>query len=57
MGMPIVVDIRDDEFDASALDGMFDWLEWVDSSACGPTEPMPGEPPMRLLASGRANAE
>jgi FAD:protein FMN transferase len=32
MGMPIVVDIRDEEFDESALARMFGWLEWVDST-------------------------
>jgi thiamine biosynthesis lipoprotein len=31
MGMPIVVDIRDD-VDSDALDEMFDWLRWVDAT-------------------------
>ena len=32
MGMPIVVDVRDDNPDpASALDELFDWFRWVDS--------------------------
>ena len=30
MGLPIVLDIRDEEFDESAVDDMFSWLEWVD---------------------------
>lgn len=31
MGMPIVVDVRDD-VDSDALDPMFDWLRWVDAT-------------------------
>ena len=32
MGMPIVVDVRDDNPDpASALDELFDWFRWVDA--------------------------
>ena len=32
MGMPIVVDVRDDNPDpASALDELFDWFRWVDT--------------------------
>jgi FAD:protein FMN transferase len=30
MGMPIVVDVRDDEPDDEVLDELFDWLRWVD---------------------------
>jgi thiamine biosynthesis lipoprotein len=32
MGMPIVVDVRDDHVDESALDDVFDWLGWVDAT-------------------------
>jgi FAD:protein FMN transferase len=32
MGMPIVVDVRDDEVDESVLDAVFDWFSWVDST-------------------------
>jgi thiamine biosynthesis lipoprotein len=32
MGMPIVVDIRDEPVDEGVLDGMFDWLRWVDAT-------------------------
>jgi thiamine biosynthesis lipoprotein len=32
MGMPIVVDVRDDNVDDGVLDGMFDWLRWVDAT-------------------------
>jgi thiamine biosynthesis lipoprotein len=31
MGMPIVLDVRDDEVEESALDAVFDWFRWVDS--------------------------
>jgi thiamine biosynthesis lipoprotein len=31
MGMPIVVDVRDERVDEGVLDGMFDWLCWVDA--------------------------
>jgi FAD:protein FMN transferase len=30
MGMPIVVDVRDDDPDDEALDELFEWLRWVD---------------------------
>jgi thiamine biosynthesis lipoprotein len=30
MGMPIVVDVRDEVVDEAVLDEMFDWLRWVD---------------------------
>lgn len=32
MGMPIVVDLRDDDVDESVLDDVFDWLRWVDAT-------------------------
>jgi len=32
MGLPIVVDVRDDEVDESVLDGMFDWFRRVDAT-------------------------
>ena len=32
MGMPIVLDVRDEHIDAGVLDGMFDWLRWVDAT-------------------------
>jgi FAD:protein FMN transferase len=32
MGMPIVVDVRDDHVDEGVLDRMFDWLRWVDAT-------------------------
>jgi FAD:protein FMN transferase len=32
MGMPIVVDVRDEHVDDGVLDGMFDWLRWVDAT-------------------------
>ena len=31
MGMPLVLDVRDDGVDAAVLDGVFDWLHWVDA--------------------------
>ena len=32
MGMPIVVDVRDENVDESVLDSVFDWLRWVDAT-------------------------
>ena len=32
MGMPIVVDVRDEDVDDVTLDEMFDWLRWVDAT-------------------------
>jgi thiamine biosynthesis lipoprotein len=32
MGLPIVVDVRDDGDSGAALDELFDWLRWVDST-------------------------
>jgi FAD:protein FMN transferase len=32
MGMPIVVEVRDEEVDAAALDELFEWLRWVDAT-------------------------
>jgi FAD:protein FMN transferase len=32
MGMPIIVDVRDDGFAASDLDPVFEWLTWVDAT-------------------------
>ena len=32
MGMPIVVDLRDEEVDDAVLERMFDWLRWVDAT-------------------------
>jgi FAD:protein FMN transferase len=32
MGMPIVVEIRDEDVDATALDELFEWLRWVDTT-------------------------
>jgi FAD:protein FMN transferase len=32
MGMPIVVDVRDESVDDGVLDLMFDWLRWVDAT-------------------------
>jgi thiamine biosynthesis lipoprotein len=32
MGMPIVVDVRDEHVDDGVLDRMFDWLRWVDAT-------------------------
>ncbi len=32
MGMPILVDVRDEEVDVAALDRLFAWLEWVDAT-------------------------
>jgi thiamine biosynthesis lipoprotein len=31
MGMPIVLDVRDDEPDEGAIDRMWEWLRWVDT--------------------------
>jgi thiamine biosynthesis lipoprotein len=31
MGMPIVLDVRDDNVDEEAVAAMFDWLRWVDA--------------------------
>jgi thiamine biosynthesis lipoprotein len=31
MGMPIVLDVRDENVDEEAVDAMFDWLRWVDA--------------------------
>jgi thiamine biosynthesis lipoprotein len=32
MGMPILVDVRDDGIDEDLLDDMFDWFRWVDET-------------------------
>jgi FAD:protein FMN transferase len=32
MGMPVVVDVRDEEFDENALEQMFDWLRFADAT-------------------------
>jgi FAD:protein FMN transferase len=32
MGIPIVVDVRDDDVDPEALERMFAWLRWVDAT-------------------------
>jgi thiamine biosynthesis lipoprotein len=32
MGMPIVVDVRDEDVDECVLDAMYDWLRWVDAT-------------------------
>jgi thiamine biosynthesis lipoprotein len=32
MGMPIVVDVRDDEATPDVLDEVFDWFRWVDAT-------------------------
>jgi len=32
MGMPIVVDLRDEDVREAALDELFDWLRWVDAT-------------------------
>jgi FAD:protein FMN transferase len=32
MGMPIVVDVRDEDVDTGDLDRMFAWLRWVDAT-------------------------
>jgi thiamine biosynthesis lipoprotein len=32
MGMPIVVEIRDDRVDRGVLDAVFDWFRWVDAT-------------------------
>jgi FAD:protein FMN transferase len=32
MGMPVIVDLRDEEVDGAALDDVFDWLSWVDET-------------------------
>jgi thiamine biosynthesis lipoprotein len=32
MGLPVVVDVRDDDEAGSALDQLFDWLRWVDAT-------------------------
>jgi len=32
MGMPIVLDIRDDEVDEVVVEKMFEWLGWVDAT-------------------------
>src|SRR5205823_11098564 len=32
MGMPIVVDVRDDDVDEAALDHVFAWFRWVDAT-------------------------
>jgi thiamine biosynthesis lipoprotein len=32
MGMPIVLDIRDDDVDGAVVEEMFDWLRWVDAT-------------------------
>ena len=32
MGMPIVVDIRDDDVDDRVVGGLFAWFEWVDET-------------------------
>jgi thiamine biosynthesis lipoprotein len=32
MGMPVVVDVRDEQFDEEVLERMFDWLRFVDAT-------------------------
>jgi len=32
MGMPVVVDVRDDDVHPATLDDVFDWLRWVDDT-------------------------
>ena len=32
MGMPIVVDVRDEEVEEDTLEAVFDWLRWVDAT-------------------------
>ncbi len=32
MGMPVVVDVRDEDVDAADVDRMFAWLRWVDAT-------------------------
>ncbi len=32
MGMPVVVDVRDDDVSADVLDAVFDWFHWVDAT-------------------------
>jgi FAD:protein FMN transferase len=32
MGMPILVEVRDDGFDAAVLDDVFDWFHWVEAT-------------------------
>jgi FAD:protein FMN transferase len=32
MGMPVIVDVRDDEVDECAIDEVFAWLRWVDAT-------------------------
>jgi len=32
MGMPIIVDVRDDEIQDDAVDEVFDWFSWVDAT-------------------------
>jgi len=32
MGMPVVVDVRDEGVDDGVLDAIFDWLRWVDAT-------------------------
>jgi FAD:protein FMN transferase len=32
MGMPIVVDVRDERVDETAIDGVFNWFRWVDET-------------------------
>jgi thiamine biosynthesis lipoprotein len=32
MGMPILVELRDEEVDAALVDEVFDWLRWVDAT-------------------------
>jgi thiamine biosynthesis lipoprotein len=32
MGMPILVDVRDDDAEVGALDQVFDWFRWVDAT-------------------------
>ena len=32
MGMPIIVDVRDELAAASAIDEVFDWFRWVDAT-------------------------
>ena len=32
MGMPIMLDLRDEDADQAAVDEMFDWLRWADAT-------------------------
>jgi thiamine biosynthesis lipoprotein len=53
MGMPIVVEIRDDGADPRLFDGVFDWFRWVDETF----SPYKPDSPVSRIARGELAVE